>query len=444
MACPHQALVLGFQRTGQAVARTLAARGVGVRAADRRGAAELGIAADAWTGVELRLGEEGLDLLSGVDLVVPSPGIARDVPLLATALRRGIPVRSEIEVAAGLLRCPVVAITGTNGKSTTTSLAGLALVRTGRRTFVGGNLGTPLITAVGTDAEVAVAEVSSFQLEWVERFRPRIGCLLNVTPDHLDRHGSFEGYVAAKARLFARQEADDFAVLNRDDPATRDLAGCLAAQVVSFGMAPGPNGAFGVDGGIALRLPAGGEERYDLVRTRLVGRHNLENLLAAVTVARLAGATPQGVQQAIDELEPLPHRMTRVAIRGGVEWFDDSKATNVGAAVRSLESCGGPVVLLAGGVDKGGSYVPLAAAAAGRVRLALVFGAARDAIAAALAARGVPVEPVPSLEAAAQAAAVHARPGDVVLLAPACSSFDMFTDYAARGRAFRAAIEALR
>src|SRR5213078_2967297 len=149
------------------------------------------------------------------------------------------------------------------------------------------------------------------------------------------------------------------------------------------------------------------------------------------TVARLAGATPQGVQQAIDELEPLPHRMTRVAIRGGVEWFDDSKATNVGAAVRSLESCGGPVV-------------PLAQAAAGRVRLALVFGAARDAIAAALAARGVPVEPVPSLEAAAQAAAVHARPGDVVLLAPACSSFDMFTDYAARGRAFRAAIEALR
>ena len=209
-------------------------------------------------------------------------------------------------------------------------------------------------------------------------------------------------------------------------------------------MAPGPNGAFGVDGGIALRLPAGGEERYDLARTRLVGRHNLENLLAAVTVARLAGATPQGVQQAIDELEPLPHRMTRVAIRGGVEWFDDSKATNVGAAVRSLESCSGPVVLLAGGVDKGGSYVPLAEAAAGRVRLALVFGAARDAIAAALAARGVPVEPVPSLEAAAQAAAVHARPGDVVLLAPACSSFDMFTDYAARGRAFRAAIEALR
>src|SRR5439155_1605285 len=171
----------------------------------------------------------------------------------------------------------------------TTSLAGLALVRTGRRTFVGGNLGTPLITAVGTDAEVAVAEVSSFQLEWVERFRPRIGCLLNVTPDHLDRHGSFEGYVAAKARLFARQEADDFAVLNRDDPATRDLAGRLAAQVVSFGMAPGPNGAFGVDGGIALRLPAGGEERYELARTRLVGRHNLENLLAAVTVARRPG-----------------------------------------------------------------------------------------------------------------------------------------------------------
>jgi len=443
MALPRQALVLGFQRTGQAVARVLAARGVRVRVADRRPADALGVEARHWTDVELRLGEEGPDLLADVDLVVPSPGVAREAPLLAAAVRRGLPVRSEIEVAASLLECPLVAITGTNGKSTTTSLVGLALARAGRRVFVGGNLGTPLVAAVGSDAEVAVAEVSSFQLEWVEQFRPGIGCLINLTPDHLDRHGSFEVYAAAKARLFARQGTDDFAVLNRDDAGVWRLASRVRSRVVSFGSDPAPSGAFAGEGYVALRLPGTEEERYGLARTRLVGRHNLENLLAAVTLARLAGAPPAAVQDAVDGFEPLPHRMTRVATRRGVEWFDDSKATNVGAAVRSLESFLGPVVLLSGGVDKGGSYAPLADAAAGKVRLALVFGAACTAITAALGRRDVAVEPVPSLDAAVRAAAAHARSGDVVLLAPACSSFDMFTDYAARGRAFRAAIEAL-
>jgi len=443
MALPRQALVLGFQRTGQAVARVLAARGVRVRVADRRPAEALGVESRTWMDVELRLGEEGPELLAGMDLVVPSPGVPRQAPVLAAALRRGLPVRSEIEMAAELLACPVVAITGTNGKSTTTSLVGLALARAGRRAFVGGNLGTPLIAAVGSDADVAVAEVSSFQLEWVEHFRPRVGCLINLTPDHLDRHGSFESYAAAKARLFARQQAEDFAVLNRDDAVVWGLAGRLGSRLVSFGAAPVPCGAFAGEGYAALRLPEAGEERYDLARTRLVGRHNLENVLAALTVARLAGAPPRAVQEAIDAFEPLPHRMTRVATRRGVDWFDDSKATNVGAAVKSLESFAQSVVLLAGGVDKGGSYAPLADAAAGKVRVALVFGAARAAIAAALLARDVAVEDVPSLEAAVRAAAAHARPGDVVLLAPACSSFDMFADYAARGRAFRAAIEAL-
>ena len=443
MALPRQALVLGFQRTGQAVARVLAARGVRVRVADGRPAGTLGVETRQWTGVELRLGEEGPDLLAGIDLVVPSPGVPRDAPLLAAAVRRNLPVRSEIEVAAGLLECPIVAITGTNGKSTTTSLVGLALARAGRRVFVGGNLGTPLVAAVGSDAEVAVAEVSSFQLEWVEQFRPPIGCLINLTADHLDRHGSFEVYAATKARLFARQGADDFAVLNRDDAEVWRLASHLPSRVVSFGSDPAPSGAFAGDRYVALRLPDGEEERYSLARTRLVGRHNRENLLAAVTVARLAGAPPASVQEAIDGFEPLPHRMARVATRLGVEWFDDSKATNVGAAVKSLESFAGPVVLLAGGVDKGGSYAPLAEAAAGKVRLALVFGAARGAIAAALVGRDVAVEHVSSLDAAVQAAAARARPGDVVLLAPACSSFDMFADYAARGRAFRAAIEGL-
>jgi UDP-N-acetylmuramoylalanine--D-glutamate ligase len=439
MDLPRRALVVGYRRTGQAVAATLAARGVRVRVADPRAVD----APAAPAGVELRLGEDGPGLLAGIDLVVPSPGVPRDAPLLAAAVRRGIPVRSEIEIAAALLACPIVAITGTNGKSTTTSLVGLALERAGRRTFTGGNLGTPLIAAVDAAPEIAVAEVSSFQLEWVERFRPHVGGLLNVTPDHLDRHGTLAEYRDTKARLFAVQGADDFAVVNRDDAeAWRAVAG-VRARIVSFGAEPVPCGAFAGEGFAALRLPDAPEERYALGRTRLVGRQNVENILAAITLARLAGADAAAVQAAIDDAEPLPHRLARVAERGGVAWFDDSKATNVGAAARSVESFAGPVILLAGGVDKGGGYDALAAAARGKVRIALVFGAARDAIAGALRDAGVAVERVRSLDEAVARAAGVAVPGDTVLLAPACASFDMFTDYAARGRAFRAAVEAL-
>jgi UDP-N-acetylmuramoylalanine--D-glutamate ligase len=445
MTLPRTALVVGYQRTGRAVAAVLAARGVAVRVSDTRGASAPGAnpAPAAPAGVELRLGDENPALLAGIELVVPSPGVPREAPLLAAALRRGIPIASEIEVAARLLDCPVIAVTGTNGKSTTTTLVGLALARSGRRTFVGGNLGTPLIAAVDAAPEIAVAEVSSFQLEWVERFRPRVGCLLNVTPDHLDRHASFAEYREAKARLFAAQEPGDAAVVNRDDPEAWRVAAGLRARVVSFGAGLVACGAFAGEGFVGLRLPDAAEERYDLGRTRLGGRHNVENILAAVTTARLAGATPDAVQAAIDTMEPLPHRLTRVAERDGVAWYDDSKATNVGAAAKSLESFPGPVILLAGGVDKGGGYDALVERAAGRVRLALVFGAARERIADALGAGGVPVERAATLEAAVRAAAAAARPGDTVLLAPACASFDMFSDYAARGRAFRAAVEAL-
>lgn len=445
MRLPQRALVVGFRRTGQAVARVLARRGCAVRATDAQEDAALAAGAAAIPGVELRLGAQTPALLDGVDLVVPSPGVPRGAPLLAEAVRRRIPVRAEVEVAFRLLDCPIVGITGTNGKSTTTTLVGRALERAGRRTFTGGNLGTPLILAVDSTPDMAVSEVSSFQLEWVERFRPRVGCLLNVTADHLDRHADFAEYRDAKARLFAAQGPDDWAVLNGDDPECVAVARRCAARVVTFGsradLAAG--GAILDGGAVVLRLPGAAEERYDLARTRLVGRHNVENILAAVTVARLAGAPPAAVQEAIDTVEPLPHRLALVAERSAVRWYDDSKATNVGATVKSLESFTQPVVLLAGGVDKGGDYAPLAAAARGRVRRALVFGAARERLAAALEAAEVAVERVGDLPAAVDAAAAVARPGDVVLLAPACSSFDMFTDYAARGRAFRAAVEAL-
>jgi UDP-N-acetylmuramoylalanine--D-glutamate ligase len=445
MELPRRVLVLGFQRTGQAVAEALVGRGVSVRVADSRPAAALGVdpRALARAGIEPRLGEDGSDLLAGIDLVVPSPGVPRDARPLGAAVRRGLPVWSEIELAARLLACPILAVTGTNGKSTTTSLIGLALARAGKRTFVGGNLGTPLVGAVDGGYEVAVAEVSSFQLDWVERFRPAVGCLLNLTPNHLDRHPTFADYRAAKARLFAAQQASDFAVVNRDDPEAWRVAAGLRARALSFGVGPVACGAFVGEGFVVLRLPDRPEERYALGRTRLAGRHNVENIMAAVSVARLAGASPEAVQAAVDTFEPLPHRLALVAERAGVRWFDDSKATNAGAAARGLEAIPGPVVLLAGGVDKQGGYEALAASARGKVRLALLFGAARDRLAAALEAADVPVERAATLEAAVARAATAAVAGDAVLLAPACASFDMFSDYAARGRAFQAAVAAL-
>ena len=444
MDTPRRALVVGWRRTGRAVAALLAAGGTRVRVADAQPAAALGDDAAAPSGVELRLGEDGPALLADVDLVVPSPGVPREAPILRAAVAAGVPIVSEIELAARALDVPIGAVTGTNGKSTTTTLVGLALARAGRRTFVGGNLGTPLVEAVGRDVDVAVAEVSSFQLEWVDGFRPAVAALLNVTPDHLDRHTSYEEYRDLKARIFARQEAADWAVVNRDDPDVAAIARRCRAHVLSFGWEPAGEGAWVAGDEAVVRLPDGAEERLSLAATRLRGRHNVENILAAATIARLAGAPLAAVQAAVDEMEPLPHRLARVGERRGVVFVDDSKATNVGAAAKSLGSVGGPVILLAGGVDKGGSYDALAAAATGRVRLACLFGAARERIAAALGEQRIPVERAASLEEAVAAAASAARPGDTVLLAPACASVDMFADSAARGRAFRAAVEALK
>jgi UDP-N-acetylmuramoylalanine--D-glutamate ligase len=443
MTPPRCALVIGFQRTGRALARALVARGTAVRVVDARDALALGIEPAAWPGIELHLGDGAAPAgLDGVELIVPSPGVPRSHPLLLAARTRGIAVVSEIELAVRLGRARVIAITGTNGKSTTTSLVGRALELAGVRTFTGGNLGRPLIEAADTDADVWVAEVSSFQLEWVDRFRPAIGCLLNVTPDHLDRHADFAEYRAAKARLFAAQTAADVAVVNRDDPDAAAIGRGLVARCLSFGEAPVPEGAFLAADAVVVRL-GGVEERVGLGRTRLAGRHNVENIMAAALVARLAGAPLGAVQEAVDTLVPLPHRLALVAERSGVRWYDDSKATNVGAAVKSLASFPGPVVLLAGGVDKGGDYAPLAAAAREKARLVLVFGQARERIAASLAAAGVCVRRVDDLVQAVRSAAAAAQPGDTVLLAPACSSFDMFTDYAARGRAFACAVEEL-
>jgi UDP-N-acetylmuramoylalanine--D-glutamate ligase len=443
----RKALVIGARRTGAAVARYLARQGAEVLLSDQASTgfdderALLGGLAIEWC-----LGREDTQLLQGVDLVIPSPGVPKSHPLLQAAATRGLPILAEIELAYRSLSAPLYAITGTNGKSTTTELLARMLRRSGIHAFVGGNLGTPLVDAVGLPIDCAVAEVSSFQLEWVEELRPAIGVFLNLSDDHLDRYRSLDEYGEAKAALFRAQTSDDWVVLSREDRWVWDLRKRTRGRVISFGFDTVEYGTFPRDETIVVRLPEGrGHERevaFRMARTRLRGVHNLENVMAAATAALLAGAEPGAVQASIDGFRGLPHRLQLVRQRQGVSYVDDSKGTNVGAVVKSLISMSGPVILLAGGVDKGGSYEPLRVLVRDRVKRLILFGEAGENIRKALGPETDTVV-VSSLEDAVARASESARPGDTVLLSPACASFDMFRDYADRGARFRALVEAL-
>jgi UDP-N-acetylmuramoylalanine--D-glutamate ligase len=436
----RRCLVLGAGKTGQSVAAFLARRGARVRLVERSAAALQ--RAQLPAGVDARVGDDGEVLLQGIDLVIPSPGVARSHPILRRALARGLAVTSEIELASRCLACPILAVTGTNGKSTTTTLLGAMVRESGRRVFVGGNLGTPLIDACGQPWDAVVAEVSSFQLEWVRSFRPAVAVVLNLTPDHLDRYGNLEEYGQAKAALLAAQQAGDVAVLNRDDPWVWELRRTARASVISFGRAPVEFGTF-IEGDL---LTFWGSEpfarRFRLDRVQLHGAHNRENMMAAVTAAAIWGVPDDAIQRALEATAGLPHRLELVRERDGVRFFDDSKGTNVGAMEKSLASFARGVVLLAGGYDKGGDFRVLQPLLVERVKHLVLFGAAGATIDAQL--RGaVPTSVVPDLAAAVREAAVRARAGDTVLLSPGCASFDEFTDYTARGRRFRALVEEL-
>jgi len=431
-----RAVVIGAGRAGRGAARLLAARGARVRVLERAA----GTARDPqWpAAVELRSGDDTAETLDGIDLVVPSPGVARDHAVLQRAVARGVPVWSEIELAARFLSCPVVAITGTNGKSTTTVLLGAMLAADGGSVFVGGNLGTPLSEAVDGGWDAAVAEVSSFQLEWVPSFRPRVAVLLNLTADHQDRYPNPADYGAAKAALLAHQEGEDFAVLNRDDAWVWAQRRHTRATVLSFGRDAVEFGTF-VDGDEAVVWGAGRQQRYAFAESPLPGAHNRENLLAAITAASAWGVSSEAIRAGMRATAGLPHRLELVRAHAGVRWFDDSKATNVGAVEKSIDSFPGGIVLLLGGYDKGGDFAALRPRLAARVVETICFGGAGPSIAAQIGGGHV----VPDLAAAVAAAAAVARAGQVVVLAPGCASFDEFRDYAERGARFRALVEAL-
>ncbi len=435
----RRVVVVGLGVSGRAAARFLASRGASLILTDIR----TEISTNDLPEAELHLGCEDPAWLKDVELMVVSPGVPPSSKLLQHARAVGIPVAGELELASRFIECPVVAVTGTNGKSTVTSLIGAMGRCAGLKTFVGGNLGLPLTEAIDRDFELAVVEVSSYQLETVQRFKPRIALHLNLTADHLDRYRDLEEYGRAKARIFENQDAADWAILNRDDPLVWRLHGQVRSRVVSFGITKPPGGTDAIWHDNGLRFAVNGVEgMIPLDGFRLPGRFNRANAMAAAGAALILNITPDVIERTLAEFGGLPHRLQFVREKNGVVFLDDSKATNVGAVVEALLAVGPSVILIAGGVDKGGSYAPLREPLRQKVRLALLYGAARQVMQAQLAG-AAPIECVETLtEAVAKAAAV-AQPGDTVLLSPACASFDQFSSYAQRGQVFQEIVRGL-
>ncbi|HEY0840649.1 MAG TPA: UDP-N-acetylmuramoyl-L-alanine--D-glutamate ligase [Vulgatibacter sp.] len=479
-------LVVGLARSGAAAARLLRREGADVTVTDARSAEALAdpVAALLPLGVRFELGGHDLAAFLSADLIVVSPGVPLAGAELTAAREARVPILGEAELASRFVREPVIAITGTNGKSTTTSLIGHLLESAGRRVFVGGNLGTPFCERVldGGDLDFSVVELSSFQLEAVQTLRPHVAVLTNLTPDHLDRYSGPEAYYEAKRAIFRMQEEGDFAVVNAGDPKTLALHDGARSRRVTFaspalaaspggesvagtladvgaveassggsmrdGGAPYARSAVGaVDDGRALRvvgLPGmhGEEESYEELGRALRGRHNRENAMAAILAARLCGVSAEVIRGALPGFGGLPHRLELVRVRGGVEWLNDSKATNVDSAQVALAALPGRVVWIAGGLGKGAPYAPLRPLLPGRVKSILTIGADAPAIARDLGDLA-PVESCGTLEEAVRVASRLTEAGDAVLLSPACASYDQFSSYVHRGETFRRLVEGL-
>jgi len=438
-------LVVGLGKTGEAAASFLLRRGARVTITEKKTEAELGPAAAGWRerGAALETGGHTLRAFLAADLIVPSPGVPR-LPEFQAALDRGVPILSEIELASRFLKGTVIGVTGTNGKSTTTTLIHRILREAGRRARLAGNIGTPLLSFVdrSREADVYVVEVSSFQLEYAHAFHASIAAVLNLSPNHLDWHPTYDRYAAAKKRLVAAQRRGDAAVLNRDDAAVWGWGAELLSDVHGFSRRrPVRRGAFVRDGWIVVR--DGPERRVmPVAEVKLPGTHNLENVLAAAAVAHRAGAAPAEIRTATRRFPGLEHRLEPVLTHRGVAFVNDSKATTVAATLKALASFDRPVVLILGGKDKGSDFAPLRRAVRGKVRSVVLVGSAKEKIRKALDGA------VPVAEAAAFADVVPlafgaAERGDVVLLAPACTSWDMFRNFEERGRAFKRAARRL-
>lgn len=453
----HTVLVVGAGRSGVAAAELLSGLGRVVLLSDNRSSDDLvGLEPALRAGAELLLTPQSPEHLAGVDLLIKSPGVPGETPLLVAARQAGIPVWSEVELAYALVPAPFSAVTGTNGKTTTTALLGHMFETAGRAVLVLGNIGTAITSAVrDLDGErELVVELSSFQLEDVHEFRPAAGVLLNLTPDHLDRHGNMERYLACKANMFARQRPDDWAVFNLDDPAVADLGRQVAARdggpKVVFFSTMDSRGADAWFDGSRLHLFGGGCVPADSIPLR--GRHNMENCLGASTVALARGVPLEAVLQSLRSFPGVPHRLQPAGVVRGVAYVNDSKATNVEATLKALEAYPTGTHLILGGRDKASDYRPIARACTVGCRGVYLVGEAapliRQAFERVRAEEGFEGVPVPAdagdMERAVAAAGAAAEPGETVLLAPACASFDQYSDFEERGRHFVEIVQRLR
>jgi UDP-N-acetylmuramoylalanine--D-glutamate ligase len=440
-------LVVGLARTGIATALFCAARGAIVTATEGRPESEIVDAAEKLlaAGCTLELGGHHEETFIAQDLIIPSPGVPATLPQLQAARAVNIPIWSEIELAWRFLRGKLIAITGSNGKTTTTALVGHIFESAGIPTIVAGNIGTPLISRVSetSDSTVTVLEASSFQLELIDQFRPDIAVLLNVTPDHLDRHPTLEAYAKAKARIFENQVESDAAILNADDEGAQQLTP-TKPRVFWFSRTKRvASGVFLRDDQIILRRD--GDETVLLKRDDigLRGEHNVENVMAAAAAAFLAGVAPRSIASAVRSFAAVEHRLEFVAEINGVSYFNDSKATNVDATLKALDAFPANLLVILGGKDKGGDFTLLRDALKKHAKQALLIGAAAEKIAGQIAG-SVAVETTGTIERAVARSAEIAKPGDTVLLAPACASFDQFQNYEHRGRVFKQCVRQLQ
>ncbi len=444
-------LVVGLGKSGVASALFLKSHGARVAVSDTKSGDELRneIPVLLDHGITVETGGHGERTFRGQDLIVVSPGVPVDAPPLVQARSLGESVIGEIELAAQFLPGPIVAITGSNGKTTTTTLTGEIMAAAGFSTLVGGNIGTPAISLAekARPDTVIVLEVSSFQLETIENFRPRVAVVLNVTPDHLDRHRTFEIYANAKARVFENQQSGDYAVLNADDPTCMDMGGRTRAQVFWFSRQQEvQRGAWVRDGLILFRDKLGQREILQVSEIPLKGAHNLENVLAAVCAGVLMGCAPEKIRQAVRDFKAVEHRLEFVATIKGVDYYNDSKATNVDATIKALESFPSNIHLILGGKDKGSDYTVLNDLLRKRVKRVYTIGAAAAKIESQIVTAkdgGPELIHAETLESAIRKANAVAQEGDIVLLAPACASFDQFKSYEHRGKVFKQVVQTL-
>ncbi len=438
-------LVVGFGKTGKAVTRFLLDRGAHVTVSEIRPRNHISeeIAPFEKNGATIIAGDHPRELFLCPDFIVISPGVDPHLQPLVEAQKKGIPVISEIELASRFIDAPIVGITGTNGKTTTTALIASILSRSGFSVFVGGNIGTPLIAYVHDErqADFVVVELSSFQLETIETLKPRIAILLNITEDHLDRYPSFVLYRDAKFKVFMNQTEEDFAFINFDDEVSKSIIPSLAAQVVPFSSRKlQGKGMYANGHTLYYRNETGVKHAYSLSNVKLMGAHNRENMLAAIGAAELCGCAQESIQESLENFCGLDHRLEYVRKIDGVFFYNDSKATNIDALLRSLQSFPENVILIAGGREKGGDYRVLKDEIEKKVRMLILIGESREKLFQLFGAL-TPTRFAQDLEEAVRVAFQHANQGDVVLLSPGCASFDMFSSYGERGQRFKQAVQ---